>query len=241
MNFKRTGVLPVLAVLFQMLLLATVTQAETQHFVPNNINFWYDSVNWSTNFGPAFRDTIEKPSQLVPCTGQFALCFHSGADPLPCTLTKNGKYANCTCTVQNSTNYVLVNAILNYNEYLVTLAACGADGSGCSTPDSAPVCAELVKGKLIPGAKVISTFDPASVEQIVSAIQSGTSSATGCDGAYAACMTAPCKIKKDGTAQCSCPVFHGRCQLVGDSNACSLGGNLIPSASYSPKLDSKLG
>jgi hypothetical protein len=212
----------------------------THHFVPNNINYWYDSVHWTTNFGPAFRDTILGSSYMVPCTEQYALCFHSGADPLPCTLTKDGKYANCTCTVGTSTSYVLITAILNYNVYLDTLATCGDDGSKCTTPDSAPVCADLRKGKLIPDANVISTYDPDSREEILAAITAGSDSITACNGPYAACMTAPCKLKKSGDAVCTCPVFHGRFQLLGTTNSCSLGDNLVPSASYIPVLDSQL-
>jgi hypothetical protein len=216
-------------------------RAETaHHFVPNNINYWYDSAHWTTNFGPAFRDTILGISYMVPCTEQFALCFHSGADPLPCTLTKNGTYANCTCTVATSTSYVLITAILNYNVYLDTLETCGADGSQCTTPDTAPVCADLTKGKLIPGANVISTYDSDSRAEILAAIAAGSDSITACNGPYAACMTAPCKMKKSGDAVCTCPVFHGRFQLLGTTNTCSLGGSLVPSASYIPVLDSQL-
>ena len=145
-----------------------------------------------------------------------------------------------TCTVQSSTNYVLLTAILNYNDYQGTVTACGADGSNCSTTGTAPVCARLVKGKLIPGAQVISTYDPDSHAVIIAAIAAGSSSITACEGPYAACMTAPCKLKKDGTATCTCPVFHGRFQLVGGSNTCSLGGGLVPSAGYIPVLDSQL-
>lgn len=214
--------------------------AQTTHFVPNKPSFWNDSANWTTNYGPAFRDTVLGQSYMVPCTQQYALCFHSGADPLPCDLTPNGKYANCTCTVATSTSYVLITAILNWNVYQDTISTCGADGSQCSTPDSAPVCAELNKGKLIPGSKVISTFDPDSRQEIIDAIASGSGSVTQCDGAYAACMTAGCKLKKDGNAVCNCPVFHGRFQLIGTDNTCELGGNLVQSAGYTPALDPNL-
>ncbi len=241
MSKTRTpGMLTAGAMMLWLCVCAGTARAQVTHFVPNNINFWYNSKNWTTNYGPAFRDTVEGVSYLLPCTGQFALCFHSGAEPLPCTLTANGKYANCTCTVQNATNYVLITAILNYNVYLETVAACGADGSQCSTPDSAPVCADLAKGKLIPGAKVISTFDTQSRQEIIDAIESGSGSVTACDGPYAACMTAGCKTKKDGNAVCNCPVFYGRFQLVGTSNTCDLGDGLVPSASYNPLLDANL-
>ena len=59
-----------------------------------------------------------------------------------------------------------------------------------------------------------------------------------CDkGPYAGCMTAPCKLNKDGTATCKCPVFYGRFQLVHTQASCQLGGGLVNSASYSPLLD----
>src|ERR1700730_8935982 len=98
---KQAKTLIATAAMLLMLVVASGSaRAQTnRHFVPNNINFWYDSTHWTTNFGPAFRDTILGSSYMVPCTEQFALCFHSGNDPLPCTQTKDGKYANCTCTV----------------------------------------------------------------------------------------------------------------------------------------------
>ena len=52
-------------------------------FVPNSQAFWDFSVNWTTNYGPAYRDTVETPSNFLACTGRFALCFHSGPEPLP--------------------------------------------------------------------------------------------------------------------------------------------------------------
>ena len=93
-----------------------------------------------------------EPSNFLPCTGQFALCFHSGAEPLPCKLTADGRFANCTCTVLTGDNFVLLTAILNHPVYLATIApdACGADGAGCQTQDKAPACEFLKNGNLIP-------------------------------------------------------------------------------------------
>lgn len=52
-------------------------------------------------------------------------------------------------------------------------------------------------------------------------------------------MTAPCELNSDGsTANCKCPVFYGKFQLIGHNAQCSLGGDLVPSASYIPLLDS---
>jgi len=213
-------------------------------FVPNSQEFWDFSANWTSNYGPAYRDTVLAPSNFLACSGQFALCFHSGPEPLPCKLSKDGRSADCTCKVMNGTNFVLITAILNRDVYEQTVAddACGADGSGCPPSDpnaaAAPVCAYLDKGKLIPGAQVISTYDPDSTKAIKDAIPPDGSPLTPCTGAFAGCMTAPCKIAKSGQeAQCNCPVFYGNFQLVGANAACSLGGDLVPSASYNPSRD----
>jgi hypothetical protein len=208
------------------------------HFVPNSQSFWDFSKNWTTNYGPAYRDTVLEPSNFLPCTGKFALCFHSGAEPLPCRLTEDGRFANCTCTVQHGLNFVLITAILNHAVYLKTIDpdACGADGAGCQTPNTAPVCKFLKNGKLIPGAQVISTYDPDSTTNIKAQI-TDTSVLTNCDGPFAGCMTASCKLTKQGTAECSCPVFWGHFQLAGENAQCALGGDLVPSASYNPARD----
>lgn len=54
-----------------------------QQFVPDNQLFWDNSKNWPTNYGPAYRDTVGMPSQMLACSEQYALCFHSGPDPYP--------------------------------------------------------------------------------------------------------------------------------------------------------------
>jgi len=211
-----------------------------QQFVPSSRSFWEDSINWTSNYGPAFRDTVETPSQLLGCSTQFALCFHSGAEPYPCTLSADGRSANCLCTVATSTNYTLMTAILNYPVYAATMQQCGPYGASCSQVGQAPVCSYLQGGTLIPGADVISTFDTQSRQQILQALATGTGAVTNCPKApYAACMTAPCQLNSDGTANCKCPVFYGKFQLVGSGAQCSLGGNLVPSASYVPLLDNR--
>jgi hypothetical protein len=75
-------------------------------FIPNNQQFWDDSSNWTTDYGPAYRDTVEKPENIVPCMGDFALCFTSGPEPLPCELSNDGRTANCTCTAHSRLNFV---------------------------------------------------------------------------------------------------------------------------------------
>jgi len=214
--------------------------AQQANLSPNRIEFWENSEHWTTNFGPAFRGTVEGASYFLPCTEQFALCFHSGAAPDTCTVNSTGRFAKCICTVNTSVNFVLIDAILNYDVYQQTVAACGIDGSGCQKPDSAPVCQYLTKGKLLPGAKVISTYDITSYDDVIQALEEGPSAVTQCTGAYAECMTAGCQFQKDGTALCKCPIFHGKFQLFGSNAQCSLGDNLVPSASYSPLLDSGL-
>src|SRR5262245_48965061 len=126
------------------------------HFVPNSQAFWDNSKNWTTNWGPAYRDVVEGPDGFVACTGKYALCFRSGAEPLPCRLTPDGRFPNCKCTVMDELNYVLVSAILNYEVYLETVSACGDDLSQCLEPDSAPVCKAIKQHRLIPGAQLIS-------------------------------------------------------------------------------------
>jgi len=181
------------------------------HFVPNSQEFWDLSKNWTTNYGPVYRDTVQASSNFLPCTGQFALCANSGPQPLPCKLTEDGRFANCTCPVQSGVNFVVITAILNFKVYQDTVAVCGADGSKCSNhPDMAPVCNAIKHGTLIPGADVISTFSPSPTLPL----SSTNSSSKICPKApYAACMTAPCKKTTSGRAVCSCPVFWGIFQL----------------------------
>lgn len=154
-----------------------------QQFVPDWRPFWDNSKNWTTNYGPAYRDTIEGPSQMLGCSTQFALCFHSGPQPYPCTISPDGRSANCLCTVSTKTNYTLINGILNYPVYTATVQACGSDGSGCPTVGQAPVCSYLNSGTLIPGANVFSTYDPESHLEIVKAFAAGKPSVTTCEKA----------------------------------------------------------
>jgi hypothetical protein len=211
-----------------------------EQFVPDNQLFWDNSKNWPTNYGPSYRDTLGKPSQMLACSQQFALCFHSGPDPYPCHLAPDGRSANCLCTVQTSTSYVLEPAILNYPVYLATVKKCGDDGLKCPKTDDAPVCQFLTNGELIPGADVISTFAPESRLEIIKALATPGTNFKTCDkAAYAGCMTAPCRNNGDGTANCKCPVFYGPFQLTGKDAECELGGDLVNSASYNPLLESK--
>lgn len=211
------------------------------HFVPNSQEFWDFSRNWTTNYGPAYRDTVEQAENMVPCTGRFALCFESGPEPLPCRRTPDGRFANCKCTIQEGVNFVLISAILNYRVYLETVAVCGTDGSGCAgIPDRAPVCQVIRRKRLIPGADLISTFDADSQAAVATALNNGPNAAdlTICPkGPYAGCMTAPCEETGSGFAECSCPVFWGPFQLHQAAAQCSLSDDLVWSAAYAPMLD----
>jgi hypothetical protein len=154
------------AMLLGLSVVAARAQAPTDsgafvHFVPNSQAFWDSSKNWSTNYGPNYRDTVEKTANFLPCTGQYALCAKSGPTPLSCTLSPDGRFANCRCPVTSGRSYVVITSILNYQVYQETVKVCGADGRGCvATPDKAPVCRAINEGRLIPGADVISTFSP---------------------------------------------------------------------------------
>jgi hypothetical protein len=211
------------------------------HFVPNSQEFWDFSKNWTTNFGPAYRDTVQGVSGFLPCTGQYALCFHSGPKPLPCESSVDGRFANCKCTVQNGLNFVLITAILNFEVYQDTVKVCGADGSACTAhPDKAPVCKAIAQGKMIPGADVISTYSPHDESDLAKLLTQAPDkpSLKICPKApYAGCMTAPCRITKSGQAKCSCPIFWGIFQLTGAGAQCTLDDDLVNSASYAPALD----
>jgi len=211
-------------------------QCEQTHFVPNSQAFWDFSKNWTTNYGPAYRDTDLAPTNFVPCTGQYALCFESGPEPLPCKLSPDGRFANCKCVVKTGLNFVLITSILNEKVYQATVAQCGSDGSLCTLDTlPAPVCNAMQDGTLIPGADVISDWSP-DVQRLLT--EEGPPALTVCDkGPYAGCMTAPCKLTKDGDAECSCPIFWGIFQLFGEGAQCSLNDDLVNSASYDPARD----
>ncbi|HLJ43536.1 MAG TPA: hypothetical protein VKT12_04895 [Candidatus Binataceae bacterium] len=209
------------------------------HFVPNSQAFWDFSKNWTTNYGPAYRDTDLAPTNFVPCIGQYALCFESGPEPLPCKLSPDGRFANCKCVVKTGLNFVLITSILNEKVYQETVAQCGSDGAGCTvdTVDTnpAPVCKAMQDGNLIPGAEVISDWSP-DVQRLLT--EGGTPPLTVCDKApYAGCMTAPCRQTKDGYAECSCPIFWGIFQIFGEGAQCTLSDDLVNSASYDPVRD----
>lgn len=218
----------------------------------------------TTNFGPAWADIWLRPENFLACyppEGQelsYALCYYSGpqdgtgdADnpPLPCTLSPNGKVANCTCYKLSSDvvppkvpYYVDINSILNQEVYDETVAACGSDGSLCgpNTGIAAPVCDAINANKMVPGADLISVFSP-----VMKLHYPGGSTECG-EAVYAGCMTAPCydtgETDENGLplVDCSCPVFDGRFEIgqgadpAGQSPSCNLGGTNVWSAAHNP-------
>ena len=205
------------------------------HFVPNSHAFWSDPANWTTVFGPAYADITLASSNFVPCRGgPFALCYYSGpssgAENLSCTVTPDGKYANCQCfDIPYGVYFVDINAILNHAVYEKTVAQCGVDGSMCGTLNSAPVCENVNQGNLMPGSNVYSTFSFDCVPE------NGLGVTNCAQQPYAGCMTAPCfKTSQAGIVQCSCPVFNGPYQVGQNDQACTLGGGLTWSAAYAP-------
>jgi hypothetical protein len=206
--------------------------------VPNDLKFWDNSENWTTDYGPAYRDTVLQPQNMVACSGKYALCFTSGPEPFPCVPSNDGRSAECTCTEQTGLNFVLISAILNWDVYEDTVNTCGADGAGCGVENvnKAPVCAAINSGKLIPGADLISTFHPTSRQDVIDILEGTTTPVPCAKAPYAACMTAPCKQKKGGYPVCTCPVFDGVFQLPTPGANCDAGDGLIPSSSFSPKV-----
>src|SRR5277367_6114218 len=130
------------------------------HFVPNSHALWSDPANWTTDFGPAYANILLTSTNFLPCRGgPYALCYYSGpstgAEDLSCTLTADGRYANCKCfAIPYGVYFVDINAILHHAVYEQTVAQCGADGSLCQTLNSAPVCQAVNQGTLIPNAQL---------------------------------------------------------------------------------------
>jgi hypothetical protein len=204
-------------------------------FVPNSYAFWSDPDNWTTTFGPAYADILLSPTNFLPCQGgPIALCYYSGPEPQPCVPSADGRFADCTCyEIPFGPYFVDINAILNHDVYLDTVAVCGADGSACSgQANAAPVCDVINDGTLIPGADVISTFSFACVPE------EGIGQTTCAAQPYAGCMTAPCwRTGEQGVVTCQCPLFDGPYQVGNFGAQCTLPGELIWSAAYSPRED----
>lgn len=132
------------------------------HFVPNSYRFWTDPRHATTELPegctgsactlvPAFANILLQNSNFLACQGgPFALCYHSGPSTtspgLGCTLTPNGRFANCDCyAFAYGAYFVDINSILNYGVYRKTVKRCGA--AGASAPGSTrPPCARRSTG-----------------------------------------------------------------------------------------------
>ncbi len=206
----------------------------------------------TTRFGPPWADIVIDPRKnMLECSGAtapIALCYHSGPEgPAPCNLDGLG-IANCTCyeIPSGQDYYVDINAILNLDVYLKTVAVCGKEGEKCAPtgPKQAPVCDAINQNRLIPGADLISTFSLYLISH-----EHLTISPTSCEKptTYAGCMTAPCKRtgRKDPKTnlplvQCGCPTYDGPFRVGQEikPERCTLEGNHVWSAAYTPKPDS---
>ncbi len=183
---------------------------------------------------PAWADILVAPQNFVACKGAtIALCYYSGPTTLvnddatatPCTLRGDEDIADCTCyeiPASGHWYFVDINAILNLDVYLDTVDTCGMDGSEClpSGRTEAPVCEAIRKGKLIPGADLISTFSLALEGEIPIATDNNSCTEEDPLILYAGCMTAPCKSTNVidpytgyPLVQCACPTFTGPFQV----------------------------
>jgi hypothetical protein len=201
----------------------------------------------TTPYGPPWANVIIHSANMVQCTGAaIALCYYSGPGPTtPCVQDGLG-IANCTCyEIPAGQPYLVdINAILNRDVYLKTVATCGKEGRLCMPigKRTAPVCDFINDNTLIPGADLISTFSLYLDKE--KKYPEFKISPTDCSKAeYAGCMTAPCKRtgKRDPKTglhlvQCGCPTFTGPYQVgtAIDSDECVLGGNYVWSAAYNP-------
>lgn len=171
----------------------------------------------------AAEDLLTQPSNFLKCTsGEYALCYYSGADPLPCTIDESGTHADCECQVFTATKekpmYVDIQSILDACAYQEANTQCESDGSCCLniTPTSigknpAYVCDYIADGTFDPAADYISTFS----FEVVSAPNRGGNFGIGCHdrvGQYAGCMTASCTglrtdVEGNRYTTCSCPLW----------------------------------
>lgn len=204
----------------------------------------------TTRYGPPWANILEKPSNFLECRGAaIALCYYSGPGPTaPCVADGLG-IANCTCyeIPAGQPYFVDINAILNRDVYLKTVAKCGKDGGNCrpTGPLEAPVCEAINNNTLIPGADLISTFslylEKKSVTEKEREFRLDLKTLECPKADYAGCMTAPCKRtgKIDPTTglplvQCGCPIYTGPFGLHTNQGQCSLEGNYVNSAAYAP-------
>lgn len=217
------------------------------HFVPNSYRFWSSPKHATTELPegctgsdctpvPAYANIVLQGSNFLPCQGgPFALCYYSGpsttSESLGCTLTEDGRFANCNCyAIPYGAYLVDINAILNNGVYRKTIKKCGTDGSQCGAVNAAPVCRAINQRRLIPGAASISAFS-------LDCVPTDGLGQTNCTTAapYAGCMTAPCTRTGDPEiVQCSCPVYDGPYQIGQDDQECTPPDGEVWSAAYAP-------
>lgn len=183
----------------------------------------------------AAQDVVESPTNFLRCnSGDYALCYYSGADPLTCTVAESGESADCQCQVFTATEdqpmYVLMTSILNLCAFTEAVEQCGEDGSDCynicnddphspqchgiTLPDDqqqATVCDYIADGTFNAEADFISTFS----FETVSAPNTDEAFNIACNdanGTYAGCMTASCDGEITDSqghryTDCDCPIW----------------------------------
>lgn len=227
----------------------------------------------TTTLGPAYANIVNASTNFIKCsppTGRkftYALCYYSGPNAptgtnsdnpsLPCTLSEDGRYANCTCyAITNDlaaakVPYLVdINAISNLDIYRKTISACGQNGENCSSGNiDAAVCDAINTNLLVPGADAISVFSTLYSQDYSVQGEDPLTSCTGKKaGVYAGCMTAPCQFtgKKDKNGNklvnCKCPIYDGPYQIGQANQSCDAnrgtpskrGKTNVWSAAYNP-------
>lgn len=227
----------------------------------------------TTTYGPAYANIVNESSNFIQCTPPagrrfaYALCYYSGPTAptgtnaenpsLPCTLSEDGRYANCTCyaitneLVGARVPYLVdINAISNLDIYKKTIAACGQNGEKCASGSiDAAVCDAINTNLLVPGADLISVFSTIYSQNYTVQGETPLTSCTGRKaGVYAGCMTAPCEFtgKKDKNGNrlvnCKCPIYDGPYQIGQANQSCDANRGTPPnrgktnvwSAAYNP-------
>lgn len=205
----------------------------------------------TTTNGPAYANIVNSSSNFIKCTPPsgrafaYALCYYSGPNaptgtnadnpPLPCTMSADGRYANCTCyaitneLAAGKVPYLVdINAISNLDMYKKTIETCGRSGEKCASgATDVAVCDAINTNLLVPGADMISVFSTLYGQDYAVQGQDPMTNCVGKDaGVYAGCMTAPCELtgKKDknGNAlvNCKCPIYTGPYQIGQANQSC---------------------
>ena len=214
----------------------------------------------TTPYGPAYAN-IAIPEKRIPCAPpigrrhSYALCYYSGPNyptgvnssnpSLPCKLSENGVYADCSCLLITTTGksseqsyYVGLDVVSNFDIYKLQTETCGENASACLNQGiTPPICEALNVNLLIPGADVVSVYSEVLQSDYYPAGE--TSGSTSCtDGLYAGCMTSPCertgKFDASGReiVQCKCPVYKGPHQIGQANQSCD--ANRLPSGANPP-------